>query len=240
MVFNNEWLNFHIGEKLNIEMQAFGDVKYAYAVMNKRNPQNIVVLNNHPEWVDIYISNCYQLIDPVIIKSLGRVEDFRWDDAIMISSAMKLPKIFKVGEKYNVKAGHTFILHDCKGNLALLSLMSSNHDARLLDELIAAHKAAFQLLLVSTHQTLLSQYKKNERLSHRRTGNIFSQRESEVLFWSSTGKTYNEIAIMLNITLSTVKFHMGNVVKKLGVSNARHAVKLSAELGLLFIPTHQP
>lgn len=237
MYFSVERLNLEVKNGLENDMLSFGDVKYAYAVMNKRNPQNIMVLNNHPEWLDIYISNCYQLIDPVIIESLGRVEDFRWNDAIMIASAMKLPKIFKAGEKYNVKAGHTFVLHDCKGNLALLSIMSSGNDARDLDELIYLNKAKLQMLLVRTHQKLISKYKRLEKITATRSENFFSQRESEVLYWSGAGKTYSEIAVMLNITVSTVKFHMGNVVKKLGVSNARHAVKLSTELGLVHLPS---
>ncbi|MEG7344004.1 LuxR C-terminal-related transcriptional regulator, partial [Serratia marcescens] len=31
----------------------------------------------------------------------------------------------------------------------------------------------------------------------------------------------------------TIKFHMGNIVKKLGVANARHAIRLGMELQLI-------
>ena len=47
------------------------------------------------------------------------------------------------------------------------------------------------------------------------------------------GKTYQEIALILGIKLSTVKFHIGNAVKKLGVTNARHAIRLGIELQLI-------
>ncbi|WP_338063258.1 helix-turn-helix transcriptional regulator [Winslowiella toletana] len=62
--------------------------------------------------------------------------------------------------------------------------------------------------------------------------NIFSCRETEILYWCSTGKTYSEIAHMLNISVSTVKFHMGNTVRKLGVNNAKHAIRLGIELNI--------
>ncbi len=62
---------------------------------------------------------------------------------------------------------------------------------------------------------------------------IFTPRESEVLYWASMGKTYGEIAAIASISPSTVKFHMRNIVVKLGVSNARQAIRLGVELGLM-------
>ncbi|MEW7002261.1 helix-turn-helix transcriptional regulator [Serratia marcescens] len=47
------------------------------------------------------------------------------------------------------------------------------------------------------------------------------------------GKTYQETAMILGIKTGTIKFHMSNVVKKLGVTNARHAVRLGMELRLI-------
>lgn len=47
------------------------------------------------------------------------------------------------------------------------------------------------------------------------------------------GKTYGEIAAIAGISMSTVKFHMGNIVSKLGVSNARQAIRLGVELELI-------
>ena len=54
-----------------------------------------------------------------------------------------------------------------------------------------------------------------------------------MLYWSSMGKTYGEIAAIAGISVSTVKFHMGNIVSKLCVNNARQAIRLGVELGLI-------
>ncbi len=62
---------------------------------------------------------------------------------------------------------------------------------------------------------------------------IFTPREKEVLYWASMGKTYGEIAAISGISVSTVKFHMGNTVVKLGVSNARQAIRRGVELELI-------
>lgn len=58
---------------------------------------------------------------------------------------------------------------------------------------------------------------------------IIFQKEKKMLYFSSMGKTYSEIASLLGVTLSTMKFHMGNGVKKLGVFNAKKAIKPGIE-----------
>ncbi|WP_277869772.1 helix-turn-helix transcriptional regulator [Izhakiella australiensis] len=60
-----------------------------------------------------------------------------------------------------------------------------------------------------------------------------THREKEVLYWIGLGKTYPEVAIILSISVRTVKFHIANIVRKLDVSNAKHAIKLSEELDLI-------
>lgn len=59
-----------------------------------------------------------------------------------------------------------------------------------------------------------------------------SKRENEVLHWVSEGKTYWEISVILGIKEGTVKFHMGNVVRKLDVCSAKQAIRASVELEL--------
>ncbi|HHQ6545834.1 helix-turn-helix domain-containing protein [Serratia fonticola] len=39
-------------------------------------------------------------------------------------------------------------------------------------------------------------------------------------------ETYQEIAIILDVKARTIKFHIGNIVKKMGVTNAKHAIRL--------------
>ncbi len=48
--------------------------------MNKINPMDVIIINNHTEWFELYIKGSYQLIDPVIINAIERVEDFHWDE----------------------------------------------------------------------------------------------------------------------------------------------------------------
>ncbi|CAM4372281.1 LuxR family maltose regulon positive regulatory protein [Paenibacillus endophyticus] len=52
-----------------------------------------------------------------------------------------------------------------------------------------------------------------------------TEQEEKVLVLLTEGFIYKEIAVRLNITLDTVKFHMKNVYRKLGVSNRTQAIQ---------------
>ena len=58
-------------------------------------------------------------------------------------------------------------------------------------------------------------------------------REREVITLSSRGKTYPEIAMILGVKVQTVKFHMGNIVRKLDVVNAKQAIRCAVEYQLV-------
>ena len=58
-------------------------------------------------------------------------------------------------------------------------------------------------------------------------------REREVLSLLARGRANAEIAQKLFITERTAKFHVGNVLEKLGVEDRRQAAERAAELGLL-------
>ncbi|WP_339057497.1 LuxR family transcriptional regulator [Candidatus Regiella endosymbiont of Tuberolachnus salignus] len=238
MLFDNETINNLIKDDLDKEFESYGDIKYAYAIMNKKNTTEMSVISNRPDWFKIYIRDRYQHIDPVIITALNRITSFPWDENIMINSDLKLPKIFNIVSSYNITNGYTFVVHDNKNNLALLSIMidkSYINDINDINKLIEYNKDKLQSLLITVHDKTMSLYRNMGIKYHRKkeTEEIFSRRENEILYWSSVGKTYQEIAIILGIRPCTVKFHMANIVKKLGVMNGKHAIRLGIELKLI-------
>lgn len=235
--FKNSLINEKIKNFLNVQIIKYGDIKYAYLVMNKINPMDVIIINNHIEWFELYIKGNYQLIDPVILNAMERVEDFNWDEKIMIFSEIKLPKIFKQSKKYNINTGHTFILHDYLNNLAVLSIFETGSNDNDSKYIINNNKEKFQQLLIKAHQKLLSLYDEIEKGRSLYKPSGLSPRENEILYWVSIGRTYQDVAKMLGIKHGTIKFHMGNVVKKLGVSTTKHAIKLATELKLIQLPS---
>ena len=101
---------------------------------------------------------------------------------------------------------------------------------------IPPNKAHLQMLLANIHERSTIRHRetaRNNRYNFSAEKYPLSTRENEVLYWASMGKTYQEIAIILDVKVRTIKFHIGNIVKKMGVTNAKHAIRLGAEWQLV-------
>ncbi|GAA3577929.1 LuxR family transcriptional regulator [Gibbsiella greigii] len=225
-----ETLRDYIDRKLS----PLGTPEYAYTVVNKKKPSDALIISNYPDkWFKLYRANNFQLTDPVILTAFKRVSPFVWDEDITLMFA----KIFLLSKKYNVVNGCTFVLHDQMNNLALLSILIGNKEDNNLEARLSSERGAMQMLLIDINEQMyrLADSVLPGRQQNKATAGkpIFTPRESDVLYWASMGKTYSEVAAILGISVSTVKHYMGSVVIKLGVSNARQAIRLGVELELI-------
>ncbi|TBM12740.1 helix-turn-helix transcriptional regulator [Hafnia paralvei] len=238
-IFNkNQIITETLRDYIDRKLSQFGSPEYAYTVVNKKNPSKLLIISSYPdEWVNLYIANNLQHIDPVILTAFKRTSPFVWDENITLMSDLKISKIFSLSKKYNIANGYTFVLHDHLNNLALLSLIIDSNMKANLEEQFSSEKGNLQMLLIEINEQM---YRLVQSVSEDKDGSemgvskaTFTAREHEVLYWASMGKTYAEIATIIGISVRTVKFHMGNVVSKLGVSNARQAIRLGVELELI-------
>jgi DNA-binding NarL/FixJ family response regulator len=72
-----------------------------------------------------------------------------------------------------------------------------------------------------------------KKLAERMELPQLSDREREVLQLMSTGKTNKAISAAMGVTESTVKFHVNNILTKLGVSDRTHAVITALKRGII-------
>ncbi|ACX90120.1 LuxR family transcriptional regulator [Pectobacterium parmentieri] len=237
LFYNNETISRIIKSQFDMALSHYGDIKYAYMVLNKKKPTEILIISNHhDEWREIYQANNYQHIDPVVIAALNKITPFPWDEDLLVSTQLKMSKIFNLSREHNITNGYTFVLHDHSNNLVMLSIMIDESNVSNIDDVIESNKDKLQMTLMTIHAETISLYRemiRNKEDERSNDKDIFSQRENEILYWASMGKTYQEIALILDIKTGTVKFHIGNVVKKLGVLNAKHAIRLGIELQLI-------
>jgi LuxR family quorum-sensing system transcriptional regulator ExpR len=237
--FDNDSINEDIKNYIQRRIKAYGDLRYSYLVMNKKTPLHPTIISNYPmDWVQTYKRNNYHLIDPVILTAKDKVAPFAWDDNSVINIKSTDSAVFNLAREYNIINGYTFVLHDNNNNMATLNISNGSDDSISFDESIETNKEKIQMLLILTHDKMLGLYHKNNNKNNELNGasgerEIFSPRENEILYWASVGKTYSEVSIILGIKRSTVKFHIGNVVRKLGVLNAKHAIRLGIELKLI-------
>lgn len=89
----------------------------------------------------------------------------------------------------------------------------------------------FSLLLSINHPDFLAAFKAVVNSEHLRESVLelrerprLTQREIEVLRFVAQGKTDKEIAHALQISVNTVRNHVQNILRKLGVSNRDAAV----------------
>lgn len=229
---SDEEKNVHIRNYLDQKISKYGDIKYAYAVIKKRKTEDMIIISNIEDYfLDIYLKNNYQNIDPVIAISMNRVSPLFWEKDLTINPKWHIYKtVDSIQPYHNIVSGQTFILHCPDNIMAVLSLYANkflNHE--LVDD-IKKDKNEIQGILINCYEMITHLYDKKD--GAKKVGEDLTNREKEILHWISLGKTYPEVAIILNISVRTVKFHISNVVRKLGVNNAKHAIKLCEELNL--------
>lgn len=91
--------------------------------------------------------------------------------------------------------------------------------------------ADLQLLAVYAQETALRLLL--PQVAPGRPAAALSSRELEILKWTLVGKSNGVIGQLLNISLSTVNFHLRAAMKKLGVSSKHQAAAKAQALGLI-------
>ncbi|MBW7982991.1 helix-turn-helix transcriptional regulator [Enterobacillus tribolii] len=232
---NEENISNIIRNHLETVLNDFGELTWAYVVLSKKDMSCIFGVTNYPdEWVKRYTENGLQYTDPVVITALNRLTPFSWDEDLLTGSGFHFSGLFDQAREFGLVNGYTFVLHDYNNNLVTLSFIIPAEMRADITHTLSQNKGDISILLASVHEkylTLMALSEKNASNSEKSTR--FTDRENEILYWASVGKTYQETGIILGIKTRTVKFHMSNIVKKLGVANARHAVRLGMELQLI-------
>jgi DNA-binding NarL/FixJ family response regulator len=83
--------------------------------------------------------------------------------------------------------------------------------------------------LVFEHSVYFAEY----RVSNPQTQTPLSRRETEILQLVAEGLSTADMARRLWVTRQTVKFHLGNIYRKIGVSNRTAAARWAYDQGLL-------
>ncbi|MEI2264389.1 helix-turn-helix transcriptional regulator [Erwinia sp. CGal63] len=222
-----------IQREIENELKKFGEFTWAYIVLQKKSMQLAFYATNYPqEWVTHYFENNLQCTDPVVSIGLKSLTPFAWNKQTKGSSYPHGDDLLARAAEYDINAGYTFVLYDYFNNLAMLTLLVNRDVVKDIQYLLHFHKDRLNLFLARLHEKYLS-LDFSEKYSKPASSTLLTPRENAILYWASVGKTYEEVGIILGIKTTTVKFHMANIVKKLGVANARQAVCLSVELRLI-------
>lgn len=215
---------------LEMEIRKRGFRRFTYFIARKTNLRKPFLLSNYPAaWVEEYRSRNHQLTDPVIQFGLRSTAPFFWADCRRKTNISSF-NCLDMQKHYPLTDGFCFTLHDANGCFSLLNI-GDRFDPALL-HIREHHKADFQMLLIRFHQLIIFHPKLLEFIFSENSNKPLTQREHEILKWACIGKTYAEISLITSISVRTVKFHMRNIVEKLDVANAKHAISKAQQDGL--------
>jgi DNA-binding CsgD family transcriptional regulator len=116
------------------------------------------------------------------------------------------------------------------GEIGAVSFLSPDPDVDDLGDIFAAHSDALALLA----RTFIATYVKATERRPAAVGAIaLSKREVECLRWAAAGKTNEEIAMILGLKRTTIRFHIRTAAVKLDAVNRDQALFKAAQLGFL-------
>jgi len=198
---------------------------------NKRNPSDLIVLSNvSTGWMDHYLEEDFQEDDPIIKECFANRLPICWNEKFRANArSPRETRVLSDALDFGVRRGVTIPLHGPGGELGIMSLYSDLADGAFSK---AVNELQYDVHLISLHFHDAVQ---------RALANVESvpkpipltERELEILQWTTIGKTAWEIGSILKISERTVNFHLQNAMSKFGVHNKTHAAAKAMSIGLI-------
>jgi len=177
-------------------------------------------------YLDAYLQNRWDLIDPILACSVRASRPFLWSDVVAqtrLSNAQF--RLMEECRELKVHSGIAFPFHGPNQQNGLMSISRRVADAPNLEARRLLHAISVQTW--NRHQELAG-----EKLFIG-PEIVLTPRELEILRWCKDGKSRPEIGDILSISTKTVEFHLRSIMDKLGANNQISAVVIALQKGLI-------
>lgn len=208
---------------------ALGFRWFAYIAGGDGDP---AVITSYPKsWEDRYFEEQYQHVDPVLRRARAPGGPFLWDGRDRgAARSSKERRFFDDALTFKIRTGVTIPIAAGYGRFAAFTFAVDDRSPGL-DRLAENAKELLQIMGVTYHAHVDA--KITDTAVSDGAGALLTLRERQCLAWTSSGKTMQEIAMILGVTSRAVKFHLDNGRRKLGASTMPHAVALAIRHGFL-------
>ncbi len=197
--------------------------------------RRIADLLGWPGWItDNWFDHAYVRQHPIYLRCrfenlpFGNVYADLWEGLSAPNPAQQQMK--KDVERLGVVAQITVPVHLALGRTACV--LWSTREPADIDAILTScghHLLAIGHLFMAVMQPLHDQ---NARARERELAYL-SDRQIECLYWLANGKTIQEAAVILQISVHTVRQHLRVIVDRLRAVNTIHAVALAAQFGII-------
>ncbi len=176
-------------------------------------------------WQTRYFEKQYVLVDPVITLGSKAVLPFDWEELASEDPAIRA--FFADAASHDVgRNGISIPVRNRKGVFSVVSF-TSNHSKDAWIEYKTRNMTKLQLMSVLIDSAASINLKLNSAPVS------LSKREEQCLIWAARGKTYQDIAEILNLSFGSVKSYLDTARHKLNCINLTHAVAVAVATGVI-------
>lgn len=200
---------------------------YITAQPDINKPAEHGIVTNYPdEWMERYFEFGYINEDPTFKKALSYDGPFSWESLKNIREFSQIEqKIMDEADEMKLYGGVGVSIHGHFGNLSGIGIASSYEKSEPdLNTICKLNALSRQFhMAYSDHN---NGFDDSQKIT-------LTDREREILYWAAEGKSDPVIAQILDIKTPTVRYHMGNIFKKIGVNERTLAVVRAIKLRLI-------
>jgi len=220
-------------QEFETAMGELGFDRLLLALMNdhpalKKEAEHGVIKNYPDDWVNYYLAQNYDEIDPVRTLSFTRTGAYTWDEITKSKTLTNKQRLmFNQAEEAGLFSGVGVALHGGGGAVAALGAASSEKGIELSQPVL-------DKVNLMSYQFYTCFWRLMESdISTRQ--NFLSNREQEILKWCARGYTKIAISERLNLSVHTVDSHVRNSMRKLDSKNITSTVVKAINLGFIQI-----
>jgi LuxR family transcriptional regulator, activator of conjugal transfer of Ti plasmids len=194
---------------------------FAYLLTPRRSTDKTRLISNYPSsWTAHYLSNRYEMLDPVIVHAAQDPEPFEWGRELRSAGLLDSQRrFFDEAAQFGIRSGFTIPIHDARARVAAITFAADERHATF-DRCIEMNRSVLQLIAIFFHSSARQVLAPDRTLD----GILLAPRECECLEWAAKGKTNWEIGRILGITRKTVAGYLDSARNKLGAATRSEAV----------------
>jgi LuxR family quorum-sensing system transcriptional regulator SolR len=185
----------------------------------------ILVLDNYPRgWMTHYQHSGYLQVDPTVVLGMTTNKLILWGDQTFAVA----PELWQDARSIGLNVGIAQPAWGPQGSFGLLSL--SRESERLSAAEVEEHRLQLLWIAQAAHASLHVFLSPSMIVAGAAA---LTARECEIIRWTADGKTAEEIASILGVSVRTITFHIQNVLVKLNSSNKIQATVKAVAMGLV-------
>ncbi|MCB5408748.1 LuxR family transcriptional regulator [Pseudogemmobacter faecipullorum] len=179
------------------------------------------------EWKQLYIACDFHLIDPTLTMAQRSIAPVSWE---RLEHNENFRKVFSKAREYDITSqGMTIPVRGPFGDTGLLSV-TLDADATEWRKRISSSIGELQSVAVHMHDAVMN----SDALSGILRRTQLSSRETEILQWIAAGKSQQDVADILGISIRTVEVHLRSAREKLYSLTTPQAVARAIALHLIY------